>query len=447
MISKKGFVLILVVAFLAVMVILVWGIVNIGCSEVIQARAANDYASAYNIATAGAELLYAKLKSLENKTVIWPQSISSYQVLDKVPGGRTVGTFNAVANTVESSVFGIVSEGTVNGRTARVTVKYGFDSPLTNGAPLGCIGPMDLKGQKGLLGFRSWVRAEGPLASNSTITENNYVQVNGDVLQYQNFIAPSFWLNAPYDTNNNGAFILDRTGDNKVSIDDATSDAERTEFANDDINGDGVIDGKDAFTYYYTVYLNSAENNKLHQDLGINKDGSAYYTGTQTFDPWSVPLGTPIVFVDGDVNITFNDTAWWGGSGEHTIVATGNINIVQPTNGTGDVLTLIAFGDVNTGGVRAFGGVRGELVVYANNNFNAYYGGRTDGTIFAGGDVNIDTLVPIPGLLNRDINKGDSDWSNPDERPLGLPPGYNMISTSFKVQNESSTYKPKWNMD
>ena len=110
-------------------------------------------------------------------------------------------------------------------------------------------------------------------------------------------------------------------------------------------------------------------------------------------------------------------------------------------------MTLIALGDVNTGGVVAFGGVSGNLVVYADGDFNAYYGGRTNGTIFAKGNIDVDTVLPIPGLLNRDLNRGTEDWSDPADWPLGLPQGYNRISLSFRIKDESIEYVPVWQMD
>lgn len=440
-INRAGFIIIIVVAFLAVLLIAAVLIVNIGCGEILQTNAAKDSSKAMYTAISGAEMLYSKLKSKEGNIVTWPQTDSG-TIYSAYSGGTAMGTYSAIANTVTTNVFGIVSTGTYNGKTSRVTVKYGFDSPYTNGYPIGCIGSMTLSGQKWLL-LRSWVRAEGPLAAGETVTTNNFVKVSGDILENQLFNAPSFWLGAVGDTNNDGSYIVDVNGDGSVTTGDVGSGQEAI-FAADDINNDGSINDNDAFIHYYTVFLDNPANNSLGQDLGLSPGEASYYNGDQTFDPWSVPAGTPIIFVNGNVDIAFSDTAWWGGDYNHTIVATGNINIVQPTNGSQDTLALIAYGSVNTGGIRAFGGVRGNLVVYAHSDFNAYYGGRTDGTIFASGDVDIDTVLPIPGLLNRDLNRGDADWSDPTNWPLGLPPSYNQISLSFRIMNEASEFTPIW---
>ncbi len=437
----NGFVIIIVVASLALLILTTWLVVNLGCSEILQTKHANDIAQASYAAASGAELMYAHLKSHEGQTVTWPHSLTG-PVQTRVSGGTAVGSFTAVANTVTSNVFGIVSEGTVNGRKAKVAVRYGFDSPFTNGYPIGCLGPMDLKGTKwGAL--RSWVRVEGPLSSGSTITTNNVVTVSGELLENQSIAAASFWLGETYDTNNDGQYITDVNGDGSVTVLDV-AEGQEAAFAADDITADSIIDDKDAFVYYYTSYLNQPSNNKLNQPLGIAPGEVNYYSGDQTFDPTSVPAGTPIIFVDGNVNILFSDIDWWGADINHTIIATGDITITQPTNGAKDTLTLVSYGDVNTGGVRAFGGVRGDIVVYAHGDFNAYYGGRSDGTIFADGNVLVDTVEAIPGLLNRDINRGTLDWSDPANWPLGLPPSYNKISLSFRIQDEMTEYIPIW---
>lgn len=442
MAGEKGFVIVLVVAFLIVLVLMAGVIVSMGGGEILQTRLTNDTASAYYVAVSGAEIMYANLKSKEGQTVSWPQSIASGEVRTRSSGGQLIGTFSVTANTSAHDIFGIVSEGTVNGHKARVVARYGFDSSFTNGYPLGNLGPMTLAGA-GLQGVRSWVRAEGPLASASTIKTNSYVQVSGDVLQNQSFTAPTFWLGTTFDTNNDHSYIADTNGDGAVNSTDIL-EGQETVFAADDVNSDTVIDDKDAFTYYYTIYLNNPANNSLGTGLGIGPGEANYYSGSQSFNPWSVPGGTPIIFVDGNVDISFYDTKWWGGSSKHTIVSTGDINIVQPTNGSDDTLTLVSYGDVNTGGVRAFAGVRGNIVIYAGGDFNAYYGGRTDGTIFAEGNIDVDTVLPIPGLLNRDINKGTVDWSDPANWPLGLPPNYSMVSLSFRIKDEEAEFVPIW---
>lgn len=451
--AKKGFVIIIVIAFLAILILIASIIVNLGCGEILQVRLKNDMASAYYVAVSGAEFMYANLKSREGQIVNWPQSISG-TVQTRATGGLTIGTFSANANTVAQEVLGITSEGTVNGHKARITVKYGFGSTYTNGVPIGSIGAMELYGTR-WWALRSWVRAEGPLESNSTITTNSYVQVSGEILQNQSFVPPHFWwrYNAAtgswtektiYDTNGDGQYLTDVNGDGSVTVEDAGGDEARIATFNADntYSSDSVINDKDAFYTYYTAELNTAEN------LNIGPGQVNYYSGTQTFGPGDVPQGTTIIFVNGDANILFNDQNWAGGARDHTIVSINDITIVQPTNGSDDRMTLVAFGNVNTGGVIAFGGVRGNIVIYANEDFNAYYGGRTNGTIFAKDNVYVDTVLPIPGLLNRDLNRGTGDWADPASWPLGLPRGYLNASLSFSMKNETTSppagYVPRW---
>ncbi|MFA6079193.1 MAG: hypothetical protein WC779_05550 [Candidatus Omnitrophota bacterium] len=453
---KKGFVLVIVVSFISVLLLIVWVVVNIGCSEILQTRTSNDLSQAYYAASAGAERMYALMRTISNgnATVTWPQIDAQHDVIT-IAGGTVVGTYTASATTMDSTHFGIVSQGLANGRTAVVTAKYGFDSPITLGIPLGSAGPMTLNGQKFLF-LRSWVRADGPIESNSTITKNSNVQVTGDILENQNLIIPDFWINPRLNTTGVTVDADSPLGYGDYNDDGAVTPDEvlpigAANFAANDINNDNVINDKDAFFYYYTVYLNDPANNPLGQDLGIAPGGVHYYTGDQSFNPWSVPEGTPIIFVDGDVDILFSDTSWWGGSGDHTVIATGTITITQPTNGSNDRLTLVSYGDCNTGGVRAFGGVRGELVVYTNSDFNAYYGGRTNGTMFAKDNVNVDTVAAIPGLLNRDLKKGSRDWSDPASWPLGIPPNFATVSPSFSIKDETKSspqgYVPRWQQD
>jgi hypothetical protein len=448
--GKKGFIILVTLSFLAVLLFAAMSIVGLGCGEIFQARGSNDITAAYHVATAGAEMMYNYLKSKEGQIVTFPQSVpSADSAVRTLPsGGITVGTFNARANGITSDVFGIVSAGTVNGKTAVVTVKYGFDSPFTNGYPLGSIGPMRLSGTR-LLSLRSWVRVEGPLASGFTISTNNFVKVSGEELENMAYVQPTFWWKydaaagawipkAVNDSNGNGQYLTDTNGDGQVTIADAgDNEGLQQEFIADDVTGDSVINNDDGFFSYYTIELNK-------MGLGIAPGQANFYSGDQQFNPWSVPSGTPIIFVNGNVDISFNDTEWWGGSSDHTIVATGDITIVQPTNGNNDTLTLISNRDVNTGGVRAFGGVRGNIVIYASGDFNAYYGGRTNGTIFACGSVNVDTVLPIPGLLNRDMNKSKDDWLDPANWPLGLPQNYNMTASPFRIKDEVSEYVPVW---
>jgi hypothetical protein len=437
---RNGFTLVIVISFLAVVVLVTWLIINIGCGEILQTRKSNDLAMAYYVATAGAEMMYANLKSKEGTVVSWPQTVPTADSTLTV-GGVNIGSFTATATPVSQSVLAITSEGTVNGQKARAVVRYGF-GPESTPYPLGSTGPMDLNGTSWWI-FRSWVNADGPLESASNVTKNNLVNVATNILENQPIAAPSFWLGATYDTNNDGQFVGDTNGDGVVTIADAGGvPAQIAAFAADDTNGDGVVDSKDAFIYYYTVHLNNQLN------LGIGPGQSHYYSGTQTFTPWSVPAGTPIIFVNGDVNILFNDQSWWGASQDHAIISTGTITIVQPTNGSNDRLSLIAYSDVVTGGVGLFGGIQGDIVIYAGNGFFAYYGGHTDGTIFTGGQMYIDTVLPIPGLLNRDLHRSSIDWTDTANLPLGVPPGYPSLSMAFVIKAEDvappTGYPPQW---
>lgn len=444
-ISKKGFIIILVIAFLTILILVASVIVNIGCSEILQTRARNDSLAASYVAIAGAEMMYANLKN--KTTILWPQIITS-SVTTRYSGGQTVGTFTATANTISSDILGIVSEANVNGHRFSKSVKYKFSSPYTNGFPVGSAGPMEIYGQR-LLVFRSWVRVEGPIASGSTITTNNYVQMKGDqsILENQNIQASSFWWKydvdsdswtekSTYDTLGTGVYVTDQTADSRVTIEDALGDpAQEAIFRTNDINSDGEVNDKDAFTAFYTVELNK-------KNLGLAEGQANHFNGDQLLGPGDVPQGRTIIFVNGNVDILFNDQNWSQYACDHTIVATGNITIVQPTNGSDDRLTLVSYGDIDTGGVRAFGGVRGDMIAYANGSFNAYYGGKTDGTIFAKDNVYIDTVLPIPGLLNRDLNKGKDNWADPDDRPLGLPLGYPTISTTFNIdENQKAVWE------
>lgn len=433
--KRKGFVIVIVIAFLTILLLVAWVVIDIGCGEVLQTRMQNDSLSAYYVAQAGTEMMYARLRNRPNE--LPPQTLTG-SVATRFAGGQTVGTFTARADLISTDLLGITSEGTVRGHKSKVSAKYKIIPHYTNGAPVGSVGPMTLYGQR-LLGFRSWVRVDGPITSGSTITTNNYVQVRrGDILENQSLVAPSFWMKydadsdtwsqkATYDTFGTGSYITDVNQDGTVTIADAGGDpANEAIFRTNDINSDGEVNDKDAFITYYTVELNK-------QALGLGNGESNHYEGDQAFGPGDVPQGRTIIFVNGNVNIGFNDQNWSGYACDHTIAATGDIMIVQPTNGSDDRLTLVAYGDVNTGGVRAFGGVRGNLDIYANGDFNAYFGGRTNGTILAKDNVYIDTVLPIPGLLNRDINRGTDNWDDPANRPLGLPIFASTVPPSLEL--------------
>ncbi|MBN2453275.1 MAG: hypothetical protein JXB40_03325 [Candidatus Omnitrophica bacterium] len=446
---KRGYILIIVAAFLTIASLAAWVVVGLGCGEILQTRNRNDTVSAYYAAVAGAEFLYARLKSVEGQIVSWPQTLAETDVRTLPSGGTTVGTVSAVANTVAANIFGIASEGVVNGRRATVVVKYGMDNPFTNGYPLGSAGSMTLTGNRWLI-FRSWVRAEGPIASGGSITSNNYVQVSGATLPNQPFAPPSFWYKWDSassqwisklvgDTDGNGIYLTDVNHDGKVTIEDAGGDEDMENiFALDNTySSDSEINDKDAFYTYYTHELNEKEN------LQIGEGQSNHYNGNQNFGPSSIASGTRAIFVDGETDILFNNTQWWAAASNHTIISMGDITILQPTNGVNDTLTLISYGDIATGGLNVFGGINGNLVVYSHGDFDAFYGGSSNGTIFADGTMNIDTVYPVPFLLNRNLNKGTVDWANPANWPLGLPPNYNRITLSFSILNEITGYKPR----
>ncbi len=81
-----------------------------------------------------------------------------------------------------------------------------------------------------------------------------------------------------------------------------------------------------------------------------------------------------------------------------------------------------------------FGLVDGNMDVYAHDDFNAYYGGITNGAVFAKDSLYADTVIPgIFGLLDRYMNKGTDNWADPTNKPLGLPVFFPTVSTSFNI--------------
>lgn len=459
---KKGFVIILLLSMMTIFLLTMITIVSLSCGEIIQSKIGADATSATYVAIAGAERMYARLKSM-NQTVTWPMRPADLNNVAVQVGGSTIGRFTVTASlTNQNEEFAIMSVGTVNGRTSTVTVKYGYNSAaITNGVPLGSIGAMDFAGSRWWI-FTSRVYADGPIESASSITppqsspnSSPYVRYYGDVVQNKSDLAaPSFWYKynaltdswSPkqvYDTNGDGQFVADTTGKGYVNISDAGGDpAKIAAFNVDNINNDDRVDAKDAFISYYTVELNT------QYGLGINQGGTNYYTGDQAFGPYNAPAGTSVIFVDGDANIIFNAQRWWGSTADLTVVSTGDITIVQPVNGADDRLNLIAYGDVVTGGINLgqLADIDGNLNMYANGNFTAILGGSTNGSIMAGGLTNVHTGLPS-FLFNRDINQGTDDWSDPTRRPRGLPPGYPQVSRPFSIKAETfgiSGYKPRW---
>lgn len=433
MAKRKGFVIIIVIAFLTVLILLAWVVVDIGCGEILHTKTRNDSLSAYYAAIAGAEMMYAHLNTSH---VNLPYTLPGPGILaTRSSGGQTVGTFTVSAGAITTDILEIVSEGTVGGHKARATVKYKFAPSYLNGAPIGCLGPMTMSGRKWWI-LTSWVRSNSDLVTGGTLTKNDYVQIAGTISQNQPIETPHFWWKydaasdcwsqkATYDTLGTGVYITDVNGDGNVTIADALGDAAgEAIFRTNDINSDGEVNDKDAFVSYYTVELNK-------KNLGLAPGEAGYYEGNQAFGPGDVPSGKIIIFVNGDVNILFNDQNWSKGACDHTIVSTGDITIIQPVNGSDDRLTLVSYGDVSTGGLNFFGSVKGNLDVYANSSFNAYYGGTSNGTILAKDSVDVDTVLAIPAFLNRNLNKGtDNWWADPANMPLGLPQHYNTVTSS-----------------
>jgi hypothetical protein len=366
---------------------------------------------------------------------------------------------------LSESNFVITSTGTVNGRSSTITAKYGFLDGTTNGLPLGSQGPMNFNGARWVIfGFpiTSHVYADGPIESASSITPSNssvtintapYVQFNGDVNANSGFVKPSFWQKYEgndtwsekqlYDTNGDHKTVNDTTGKGYVNITDAGGDPLKIDAFNaDNINGDDRIDTKDAFIYYYTVELNS------QYGLGINPGGAHYYQGNTNFGPSNVTAGTSVVFVNGSATILYNAQQWWGNTSDITIISTRDITIVQPVNGPDDKINLVALGNIATGGINLgdIADVDGNINMYSEGNFTAILGGNTNGAIFAGGAINVTTVLPS-NLFNRDLNRGTDNWIN--NSPIGLPQGFRTTTWPFAFKaetfgNATTTFKPRW---
>ncbi len=469
MISKKGFVIILVIGLIAALILLAWVVIDLGCGESLQTKTRNDLVKAYYVAEAGAERMYAKLKNVSNISTnnptflmtVFPQTISSTTMQI---GSTTIGSYSATASTTsDPNTFVIVSNGTVNGRTTRLTVKYGYTTSYNNGVPVGCGGNIVMVGH-GPSWWPASVSATGPIEAKGTISPSSnsnsvYVQYTGDVTQNKTDLStPSFWLYNKFDTTGNAPAYSDANNDGRVTVDEVpATPAEQAKFAANDVYppasgstlaGDGIINDKDAFFYYYAYYLNN--NNRTGSSLGINPGGTNYYdpsSGTKDFGPWTVPAGTSIVFVDGNSRILFSGTNWTTGSADLTIVSMGTTTIVEPINGTDDRLTLISYGDIYTGGEGLFGSVKGDLVMYSSGDVNMVFGGNTQGSTFASQNMNVDTELPF-GLFARQIKQGSNnfDWSDPSKIPLGIPPGYRQVVKKFEIKGSGGAggYKPRW---
>jgi len=449
----------MVIVFMWILILIAWAIVNVGCSEILQTRIRNDLASAGYAAEAGAERMFARLKA--SQTQSWPQSLEGV-VRVSISGSYTYNAgYDVSADLVDNDEFLIMSDGTVNGRKAVLSVKYGYLADSTIGIPLASVGAMSIRG----MAKASKVRInDGPVVSNSTITQTGYVETPAnDVWPNRTFPAgelntPSFWLDLPFDTNCNYDYVLDTDHDGVITREEAIAQGKEAAFDADNAykpagtSDENEINAKDAFYNYYVTYLNNPINNKLETDLGIGAPGAGNEIGHHYVGSKSFGLGAPdgfvsdekaIIFIDGDVAINYNDQDWRGDETlNHTIVSMGNVTITQPTNREGDVLTIIAYGDVainSTMGDR--GGTTGDIIIYTDGDFTANGGGKMSGSIFAKGNLVIDTQGTT-GKYHRTFNKSTIDWTDPSKRPLGLPPNYAIVSVNFSI-NES-TYGPNW---
>jgi len=464
-IAKRGFVIVLVIALMSTLILMAGVFINLGCGEALQTMRRSNLSTAYYVSLAGAERMYVTLNGQLGKTVIFPQTITGSLAVS----GDSVGSFTATAYTIQTNaVLGIVSTGTVNvNNKATVTVKYGYKADLTTPLTAGSSGDVTLHGFEdpkfpGNPKKATVVNIEGPLCYGGTLTSDGSPLANivGETLQNQSLPKANFWLDdrEHFDITKTGFAFSDKD-ENGVATGKVTeaqaieqsgtndhNDSKLSTFYINDLNDDLVIDEKDAFINYYTNYLDSptCPANTLGVDLGISPSdiGSPnchYYEGDQIFNPNSVPQGTPIIFVDGNVYITRSDTKWWD-TNSHTIVATGTITIVQPKDGADDTLTLIAYGDVITGGKDVGGQINGNLVVWAKGDFVADYGGVFNAAIIAENGITVETL-DCKNKYDRYINPYKGEWV----APLGLPPGYPITTTNFQLMSEQTGgYRPVW---
>ncbi len=481
--QNRGFILLIVLASMAVVILSGIALVDIGTSDMRQARIDTDYMNAYYGAVSGAERLYALLKSQQNQDIDWASQVSSGTV---TAGANTLATYNAAAyfisydNTAGEGVLGIVSSGASGGATSRVTVKYGYTADSIGPSPVSSAGDIVLAGHLDDSDKKkpksSSIYAEGPLQAGPgcavSINEPaNLVTINGGSEDNVGDISLlSFWIN-PY-LNTTGIHTdaehplgySDSNGDGVVTPSEVLPIGEAN-FAANDVNQDNVIDDKDAFVYYYTEFLNQAENNPTNEHLDIAPGEINYFSPATTptsfkdhidvhgktvkllevensseLNKHAVPKGTEIIFVDGDLFINKTDTKWKGGAFSHTIVCTGNVDIFQPTNQADDTLTIVALGDVTMCG-RDTGKnqLNGNFIVYTKGDFTALMGGTSHNAIFAEGTVTIDT-VTANKKNDRTMYNLLGSWSP----PIGLPPGYRIIAYKFIL--DETVYKTEWEM-
>ncbi len=328
--------MVLAIVFIMVLTPLVWVLINIGMSETVGSSKNVDILRAYYLAASGAEWMYARLKTMETKTVTWPQAT---QTGDVTINGVRVGTYTVSADALSSNIFAIVSEGRVTDAAGTVLsraslhVKYRFTSSSDLvGLPLGASGDMQLYGSS-IFGFKSWVRVEGPVWAGGGFDINDYVKITGEAAGNQTIPQVSFWLGARFDTNNDSVYAADLNSDGIVTWAEAEAQGTAYEeaFNNDDIyNHDGVnpatnvIDNNDAMYYYYTTYLNNL------MGLQIGPGEANYYSGDLALYPGSVSDSVQVIFATGNIDITLNDQDWADGAMDHTIIAMNDITKSSP---------------------------------------------------------------------------------------------------------------------
>lgn len=467
--SKSGFIIILVTVSLAVLILSASVIVTIGCSELMATRVRNDLlVSAYYVAISGAELMYSELKTRATMSWIPAPSISGTVAM----GATTIGSYSTKAYKFSDQggegEFVIISVGTVNGRSATASVKYGFRNDesytLHGPIPIGSRGAMTLTGAS----TQAKLVIDGPVMTNdSTVTQSGTVTIaNGTIPSaaippvlygYDAAGSAKFDIDGTrhadyFDVNNDGEYALDTNSDGIVTTAEAADQGKQTAFAADNVynSSDGEISEKDVFYHYYTSQLNSPTFpfNRQQASLGIAPGGAHYYSGDHTFDRGDIATDVPIIFVDGNVTITYNDQEWNGSPTlAHTVVATGSVSINQPTNRPGDTLTIVAYGDVyQTGTMGNKGGTIGNLVICTSGNFTGENGGKMNASIFANGNLTINTIGDDQGKDHRVINLLTVQWDGPEQAPLGLPGSYPAdrdLNTNFTIKNQSD-YPPVW---
>ncbi|MBN1526908.1 MAG: hypothetical protein JW919_04920 [Candidatus Omnitrophica bacterium] len=465
---RKGFVIILAVTLMSVLIIMAWAIINFGCGEILSTRSRNDLViSAYYVAIGGAEYMYAKLRTITAMDWNSPPTASGTITVDS----NTIGSYSVEVKKVSSDVLAIISDGTVNNRTATAVVRYGYDGEESlRPVPIGARGDITIDGASSAAN----VKMEGPVMSGGTITETDNVKVQNEEDNQENYEAfqpdspvVDFWKTTEegstgnkFDTNDDTKYpTTTENADYATATDYINNGWTQQDFDNDDVypsGGDDKVDVKDAFFYYYTTYLNNEEN------LGINPGGSNYYTGNQTFEQGDIANDVKVIFVDGDVAVTYNDQDWEGDDElKHTIVAMGKLKIEQPTNRPDDTLVLVscnkddvhptdaddrdpdhyALATYGTMGDR--GGVIGDVVFYTRGDFLMLGGGKLNLSAFAEGTVTIDTVGDDQGADHRILNAMTVDWTSEEDKPIGVPPGYPIRSFKFTIKSESQ-YRPIW---